>query len=120
MINRLWIIAFIQQEKSRHLTYSELLEQMQLSRHGLLNNLDYLVSRGYLMTKNGVYWLNPEYEADWKWVNSNTVGYLGYSISKRGRKAFNQLRKKMPGFYKYNEEIKRFADEARTRRSLDL
>lgn len=120
IIERLWLIAFIQQDESRHLTFTELLEMTMLSRHALLDgHLKYLVSKGYLLTKNGVYWLNPEYESDWMWVNSNIEGYIGYSISKRGKRAFNHLRKNY-GFYKYEEKMKQFADEARTRKGLEL
>jgi hypothetical protein len=113
ILNRLWIIASVKQEKTGHLTYGELLEINQLSKPVLSNHLAYLVKNGWLLTKRGVYWLVPDCEEDLKRIDSNLVGYLGYQMKRHGRRAFNRLRrKKLGGFYKYEREIERFETEA--------
>ena len=114
LINRVWLIASIKQEKTGHLTYGELKRKNQLSKTVLSDHLKFLVMHGWLLTKGGVYWLDPKCEDDLKRIDSNLVGYLGYEMKEHGRRAFNRLRrkKKLKGFYKYDEEITRFEAEA--------
>jgi hypothetical protein len=133
----------VQQDKTGFLglgfvTFSELLKTAGLSRGPLAGHLKFLEGKGYLFSKNGVYRLNPEFEEDFVKISEETVAYLGSRILLTSyfarKKNIREFKTKNPrefnrflrpdlldeGYERYSDDIKRFANEEKRLRGIDL
>jgi hypothetical protein len=113
------------------LAFGDLLKILGLSRAALYGHLVFLAKKGYLLSKNGVYRFNPEFEEDFKRISTNMVAWLGSQILLKSDRAFKQknprafnryLRPDLidEGYEEYSDEIKRFALEEKKRRGIEL
>ena len=120
IMNRLWLLYSIQEDKTGMRTYSELMERNDLSSHVLTDHLKFLVKKRYLFAKRGVYRINPDYEEDLRLIDSDISSYLGFSMKKVGRRAFNRFHRSARWRTEYDHRIKQFEDAVGKRIRMEL